>query len=231
MATMPASLLFQDEYAHQILAGIVQMFQLTICAWLVAMALGVLLAMLRMTHKRPLVALVVAYVEYHRNIPMLVQIFIWFFGIPTLLPQTVQVWINQQHSEFIFAVVAIALCSAAYISEDLRSGIRAIPSSQMEASRALGLTYLQAFRKVVLPQALRLALPPLVSNTVLLFKNTSLAMTIGVAELTYVTREIESQTFRTTDIYVVATVIYLSISLMIMAAGAGLQKRYRIQGR
>jgi polar amino acid transport system permease protein len=84
---------------------------------------------------------------------------------------------------------------------------------------------------VVLPQALRIALPTLVSYTVLLFKNTSLAMTVGVAELTYATREIESQSFKTVEVYLLSTVIYLGVSLLIMAAGAGLENRYRIRTR
>lgn len=106
-------------------------------------------------------------------------------------------WINRHAGEFIFATIAVGLTMSSYVSEDLRGGIRSIPKSQFEAARALGLSYLQSFRRVVLPQAVRIALPTLVNHTVLLFKNTSLAMAIGVAELTYVTREIESQSFKT----------------------------------
>lgn len=225
------SILFQDEYRQQIGHGIFEMFQLTVFSWLLAMLIGITLAMMRMSANRILDGLIRTYVEYHRNVPVLVQLIIWYFGVPTLLPQSVQIWINQQQSESVFAIIAIGMCMGAYISEDLRSGIRSIPKSQLEASRALGMTYLAAFRLVVLPQALRIAMPPLVSTTVLLFKNTSLAMAIGIAELTYVTREIESQTFRTTEIYIVATTVYLAISLMIMGVGSAMQRRYRIPTR
>lgn len=225
------SVLLRHEYSQWIADGIITMFQLTAFAWVLAMVLGTLLTLIRMTQNRWAERAVAVYVEYHRNVPMLVQIFIWYFGVPTLLQPAVQRWINAQHSEFIFAFIAVGMCMAAYMSEDLRSGIRAIPKSQHEASRALGLSYLKSFRLVILPQAVRIALPTLISHTVLLFKNTSLAMTIGVAELTYATREIESQSFRTVEVYIVATAIYLAVSLLIMAAGEGLQQHYRIKAR
>jgi polar amino acid transport system permease protein len=225
------SILLRDEYPRMIVEGIVTMLELTVLAWVLAMALGVALALIRMTRNRVAEAMVAAYVEYHQNVPILVQIILWYFGVPTLLPKAMQLWINAQHSEFIFAFIALGLCMAAYMSEGLRSGIRSIPTSQLEASRALGMSYLKAFRLVVLPQALRNALPTLISYTVLLFKNTSLAMTIGVAELTYATREIESQSFRTVEVYLLTTAVYLGISLLIMGVGSSLEKRYQIKAR
>lgn len=225
------SLLLRQEYAHAILQGIATMFELTALAWLLAAAVGTLLAIVRMSNSRLGQAAVAAYVEIHQNVPMLVLIFLWYFGVPGLLPDAAQRWINAHNSEFTFAFIGIGLCMAAYISEGLRSGIRSIPKSQLEASRALGLSYLQSFRLVVLPQAVRLALPTLINHSVLLFKNTSLAMAIGAAELTYVTREIESQSFRTVEVYLFSTLVYLAISLLIMGGGALLEHRYRIIGR
>jgi polar amino acid transport system permease protein len=225
------SVLLRDEYPAWLLKGLVTMFELTALAWVLAMVVGIVLATVRMSNSRWGQAVVAAYVEYHQNVPMLVQIFMWYFGIPALMPAGWQQWVNAHNSEFLFAFVAVGLCMGAYVSEDLRGGIRSIPKSQLEASRALGLSYLQAARLVVLPQAVRIALPPLVNHAVLLFKNTSLAMTVGVAELTYVTREIESQSFRTVEVYLFATVIYLGVSLLIMAGGAALESRYRIKAR
>jgi polar amino acid transport system permease protein len=174
---------------------------------------------------------VAAWVEYHQNVPMLVQIFLWYFGIATLLPKDFQMWVNRHGGEFTFTAIAVGLATSAYMSEALRGGIRSIPASQIEAARALGLSYLQTFRHVVFPQAFRIALPALINNTVLLFKNTSLGMTIGVAELMYATREIESRTFRTIEIYLVGTVVYLGISLLIMAAGSVAERRLRVAAR
>lgn len=225
------SILLQGEYPQWIFKGVVTMFELTALAWLLAVAVGIVLAVVRMSNSRIGQAVVAAYVEYHQNVPMLVQIFLWYFGIPALLPEGMQHWFNAHNSEFLFAFIAVGLCMGAYMSEDLRGGIRSIPKSQQEASRALGLSYLQSSRLVVLPQAARIALPTLINHTVLLFKNTSLAMTVGVAELTYATREIESQSFRTVEVYLFATLVYFSISLLIMGGGAALERRYRITGR
>lgn len=229
--TLDFSILLQGEYPRWLLKGLVSMFALAVLAWLLAVVVGTALAVIRMSGSRAGRALSIAYVEYHQNVPLLVQIFLWYFGIPALLPDSVQQWFNANDSEFLFAFIAIGLGMAAYMSEDLRGGIRSIPSSQLEAARALGLSYLQSARLVILPQAGRIALPPLINHSVLLFKNTSLAMTIGVAELTYVTREIESQAFRTVEVYVFATVVYLAVSLLVMAAGSALENRYRIKHR
>jgi polar amino acid transport system permease protein len=194
------------------------------------MVLGTLLATLRMSGKRSATAVVSAFVAYHRNVPMLVQIMMWYFALPSLLSDEIQMWINQFNGEFLYSVIAIGLCMAAYVSEDIRSGLRAIPHGQFEASRALGLSYIGSMRFVILPQAMRIAVPPLINHTVLLFKNTSLAMAIGVAELTYATRQLENYTFRTFEAYLIASLGYLALSLALMGAGALLSRHYKIPG-
>jgi len=231
MPSLDFSVLLRDDAPQMLLHGIVVMLELTVLAWLLAMALGTVLALVRMGRSRLAQTAVAGWVEYHQNVPMLVQVFLWYFGISTLLPAGLQIWLNQHGGEFLFAAVAVGLATSAYMSEALRGGIRAIPPSQVEAARALGLTYLQAFRRVVLPQAFRISLPALVNHTVLLFKNTSLAMTIGVAELTYATHEIETRTFRTVETYLFATVVYLAIALVIMALGSLAERRLRVAAR
>ncbi|HBI82692.1 amino acid ABC transporter permease [Orrella sp. NBD-18] len=221
-------MLMRSDHISAILSGVRVMLEMTLLTWLIAMVVGVLLATLRMTNSKILQFIVASYVEFHQNVPMLVHIFLWYFGFPALLPIVAQQWINGHDSGFYFACIAVGLVMAAYISEALRGGIRSIPHAQYEASRALGLSYLQTARKVIFPQAFRIALPPMVSHTVLLFKNTSLAMAIGVAELTYVTREIENTTFKTFEIYLLSTMIYLAISLMILATGSWLEARWRL---
>jgi polar amino acid transport system permease protein len=231
MGPLDFSFLLRGDYPGMIAKGLVTMLELTALAWLIATALGIVLALVRMTPSKAAQTAVAAWVEYHQNVPMLVQIFLWYFGIATLLPTGLQQWVNRNGGEFIFATIAISLAMSAYISEDLRGGIRSIPKSQLEASRALGLSYLQSFRLVVLPQALRIALPTLVNHTVLLFKGTALAMTIGVAELTYATREIESQSFKTVEVYLLTTVVYLALSLLIMAGGSQIERHLRLPTR
>lgn len=231
MHALDLSVLLRDDAPQMLLHGIVLMLELTALAWILAMALGTLLALVRMGRSRAAQAAVAGWVEYHQNVPMLVQIFLWYFGISTLLPSGAQIWLNQHGGEFAFATISVGLATSAYMSESLRGGIRAIPTAQVEAARALGLTYLQSFRHVIFPQAFRISLPTLINHTVLLFKNTSLAMTIGVAELTYATREIESRTFKTVETYLFATVVYLGFSLLIMALGSLAERRLRLAAR
>ena len=154
--------------------------------------------------------------EYHRNVPLLVQVLFWYFGMPELLPEGFRMWLYQHNAEMSLAAIALALGSAAYIAEDIRSGLRAIPGTQFEAARALGASYLQCMRFVIVPQAVRISIPPLVGRALLLFKNTSVAMAIGVMELTYQAREIENETYRTFATFGAATIMYLLGSFLIM---------------
>ncbi|WP_223472202.1 MULTISPECIES: amino acid ABC transporter permease [unclassified Pseudomonas] len=216
----------QGEYAELIVKGIETTLQLALFAWLLAMALALLLVTVRLTGDKLADRLVAGYVSYHRNVPTLVQLMLWYFGVPTLLSESTQLWLANYSTEYLFSVIALGLCQAAYFCEDIRSGLRAIPAGQTEASRALGLGYVRSMRYVILPQSVRNCLPSLINHTVLLFKNTSLAMAIGVVELTYATREVENYTFRTFESYLVATVFYLVFSLLLMGLGALLARRF-----
>ncbi|VWC76334.1 polar amino acid ABC transporter inner membrane subunit [Burkholderia lata] len=204
---------------------------LTAASWILAAIVGTILSIIQEGGKQWARRCVAAYVAYQRNIPTLVHMLLWYFGVPALLPQGLQSWVNANNGEFILASIALGLCLGAYFCEDIRSGFRSISYGQHEAARAVGLNYLQGMRYVVLPQALRIALPALVNHSVMLFKSTSLAMALGAAELTYVVREIENETFRTFDAYFVATIVYLAISLGLMAIGETIERRYRVVPR
>ncbi len=211
--------------------GIVSTLELTLLAGCIAFVIGAVLAVVRASGSKLASGFVVVYVAYHRNIPLLVQILFWYFGITALLPAVIQSWLNQHGGGFLCGAIAIGLCMAAYVSEDLRSGMRAIPTGQYEAARAMGLSFMQTMRYIVIPQALRHAIASLVNEMLLLLKNTSLLMAIGVAELTYATRQIESQTFRTFEIFAFATLCYLAISFCIMFCGRALERHFRVAGR
>jgi polar amino acid transport system permease protein len=211
--------------------GILTSLGLTLWSGLIAFGLGIALAVARAAGGRVLGSVIAAYVEFQRNVPMLVHILFWYFGVAALLPNGISDWINDRGSEFAFAGIAMGLCMAAYISEDLRSGLRSVSKGQYEAATAMGFGYGASMRLIILPQAFRVSLPGLTNQTLLLFKNTSLAMAIGVAELTYRTREIESATFRTFEAFAVATVLYLAVSFTIMAAGSLLDRRLSIARR
>ena len=126
-------------------------------------------------------------------------------------------------------MVALGIYTAAYMAEDIRSGIRAVPQVQVEAARALGLSYMRAMRLVILPQALRLTVPPLISQTLNMWKGTSIATVIGAAEMMYQAGQIESQTFRSFEAFAFASVAYLAVSLVITAAASWFQHRYPVR--
>lgn len=220
-----------DEYGAALLMGLAITLLLSAASWLAAFLIGVALTLVRMTKVKVLEFMVLAFVEYQRNVPPLVHIFLWYFGVSSLLPEGIQEWINANHGEFIFAAVAIGLYYGAYFAEDIRSGLRSIPKGQYEAARAIGLSYAGTMRRVILPQALRVAIPPLVSGTVMLVKTTSLAMVIGVMELTYVTKEVASGTFRIFETYGISTAMYVLVALALLFTGSWLSQRLQIKGR
>ncbi|WP_420101309.1 amino acid ABC transporter permease [Bosea sp. (in: a-proteobacteria)] len=213
------------QYTQWMMWGALTSLALFALAWVLAFLTASLLVAIGSAPFRPAQALVASFVEYHRNIPMLVQIFVWYFAMPQLLPDTWTRWINAHNSEFIFAVIALFLNAAAYMSEDMRSGLRSLPREQMEAGRALGLSYVQTMRDVLLPQAIRAALPPLINQSLALFKATSLAMAIGVAEMTYASRQVENETYRTFETFAIASAFYVTVSFAIMGLGAWADRR------
>ncbi len=221
------SLLDASQY-QLLVSGMVVTLQLFLVSWVMAFTIAVLLVVVRAANLAPCRWLVDAYVEYHRNVPLLVQVLFWYFGMPELLPEGFRLWLYQHNAEMSLAAIALALGSAAYIAEDIRSGLRAIPGTQFEAARALGASYLQCMRFVIVPQAVRISIPPLVGRALLLFKNTSVAMAIGVMELTYQAREIENETYRTFATFGAATIMYLLGSFLIMLIGSRIYARYRL---
>ena len=222
------AILLNPEFGRMLWHGAQMTLVIAFGSWLFAMSLAVVLLVVRLTPSRIAQRGVVAYVSYHQNVPTLVQLMLWYFGISSLLPDVLQGWLGEHSGESVFAIIALGLCQAAYFSEDLRSGLRSVPAGQAEAARALGHGYVGAMRHVLMPQAIRNAVPALVNHSVSLFKNSSLAMAIGVAELTHAVKEIENQSFRAFESYLIATLMYLAFSLLIMFAGAWLGRRARV---
>jgi len=209
-----------------LVSGLRLSLQLLGVTLLLAVPLAVLVALMRLSTWRVVSAAAWCFVEAIRNVPLLAHMLFWYFGAPELLPEPVREWLYAHNYEAAAAVAALTLYSAAYMSEDVRSGIRAIPHVQFEASRALGFGYLSTMRLVVLPQALRVTVPPLISQTLNLWKNTSIATVIGTAELMYQASKVETETFRSFEAFVFATGSYLAVSLLITALAVGYQRRY-----
>jgi len=224
------AILLNAEYRDLLLHGLRITFVVFFASWLLGMTVGVLLLVVRFIPSRIAEGLVSIFISYHRNVPTLVQLMLWYFGIASLLPDGMQEWISDHNGEAIFGVIGLGLCQSAFFSEDLRSGFRAIGSGQTEAARALGHSYVTMMRYVLVPQAVRNSLPALVNHTVSLFKNSSLAMAIGVEELTHAVKEVESASFRTFEVFAIGTVLYLVCSLAMMGAGAALDRRMAMAG-
>lgn len=204
------------EYRDWILAGLQMTLALAAASIVLAFLLGLLIAVMRLANNRLVRGVAISYLEFFRNTPLLVQIFFWYFGSYTILPEAWNEWLNDTNQfEFAAAVVALTIYTSAFIAEDIRSGILSIPKEQMEAARSSGFSYLRAMRFIVLPQAVRITIPPLVNQFLNLTKNSSLAMTIGVAELTYQARQIESHTLKGFEAFTASTVVYLVLSLLI----------------
>ena len=208
-------LVVSGQYGDWIVDGLITTLQISGISIGLSLVLGTMACVMRLSKLKPLEWLAWTYIEFFRNTPLLVQIFFWYFGSYTILPDSVNTWLNTVNQEFACGVIALTFYTGAFIAEDLRSGIFAIPKTQLEASRACGLSFMQAMGYVILPQAFRIIIPPLISQFLNLIKNSSLVMTIGVADLTYMARQIEAHTFHGLEAFTVATLIYLSISLVV----------------
>ena len=209
------AIITSGQYFEWILSGVKVTLQLSVVSVALSFILGLLIAVMRMSNVKPILWFSHAYLEFFRNTPLLVQIFFWYFGSYKILPMVVNDWLNSMNFEFAAAVIALTIYTSAFIAEDIRSGVRSIPKEQMEAARSSGFSYLRSMYFIILPQAVRLTIPPLINQFLNLMKNSSLAMTIGVAELTYQARQVESYTFKGFEAFTAATLVYLGLSLLI----------------
>jgi polar amino acid transport system permease protein len=209
------AIITSGQYFEWIVSGVKITLQLSVISVVLSFILGLLIAIMRMSNVRPILWFSHAYLEFFRNTPLLVQIFFWYFGSYKILPQSVNDWMNTMNFEFAAAVIALTVYTSAFIAEDIRSGVRSIPKEQMEAARSSGFSYLKSMYYIILPQAVRLTIPPLINQFLNLTKNSSLAMTIGVAEVTYQARQVESYTFKGFEAFTAATLVYLGLSLII----------------
>lgn len=224
------SVLWTGQSGEWLLSGLIVTLELSALGWLLAVVLGIVSGALRTVPYRPLRALATFYVEFFRNVPLLVWMFFWYFAVPPLLPEATREFLFAHSLEFWAAVVALGVYSGARFSEVLRSGIQAIPKTQFEASVASGLTTFQSYRYVILPVALRLILPPATSESLNLLKNSSVALTISVAELTFQTRQIETYTAKAIEALTAGTLIYLVLCVSLATIMGWVERRTAIPG-
>ncbi|MBV9752668.1 MAG: amino acid ABC transporter permease [Hyphomicrobiales bacterium] len=189
--------------------GALMTLRLSGLAMVASLVIAILGALARTSGPKPLRMLVAAYVEIIRNTPFLVQIFMIFFGLPT-------VGLRLDANEG--ALIALILNGSAYTIEIVRAGIENISQGQIEGALALGLHRLQTFRLVVLPQALRIIVPPLGSQFILLMLNSSVCSAISADELTSAALDVQGRTFRAFEAFIVAAAIYFALSLLFSTA-------------
>jgi len=200
-------------------------------AWVAALILGGVVGTLRTTPNRWMVRLGNAYVELFRNIPLLVQMFLWFFVLPELLPTPAGNWLKSLHdASFITAVVCLGTFTSARVAEQTRAGINALDQGQRLAATAIGLSLPQAYRYILLPQAFRIIIPPLTSEFLNIFKNSAVALVINLPELTSATHTMAEDTYQVFEAFTAATLIYAFVNVIIVNLMRVLERRVRVPG-
>jgi glutamate/aspartate transport system permease protein len=218
-------------YLDMLLSGLVLTIETSICAWIIALAAGSVVGVLRTLPSKAASWLGFVWVEFFRNIPLLVQLFIWFFVLPEIVPQSWGLWLKQMpHAPFYTAAIGIGLFMSVRVAEQLRAGIGSLPRGQMFAATALGLTTAQSYRYVLLPMAFRIIMPPLTSEFLSTIKNTSVAITIGLIELTGEARAMQEFSFQVFEAFTAATVLYLLINVVVVIAMRLLERALAVPG-
>jgi len=191
--------------------------EISFFAIIIGLCIGILAAVARTSRIKILNLIAAAYVEVFRNTPLLIQIFIIFFGLPS---------IGIKLSPYISGLTALVLYVGAYNTEVIRAGLEAIPRGQIEAAKSIGLTGVQTFLYIILPQMFRISLPALGNNWVALVKNSSLVSVIGMVELTWVAMDLNALTFRSFELFGAATLFYLILIFILTNIQNFVEKRF-----
>jgi glutamate/aspartate transport system permease protein len=219
------------NYLDMLLSGLVLTIETAICAWILALVCGSIVGVLRTLPSQTATRFSFAYVEFFRNMPLLVQLFLWFFVLPEILPQSWGLWLKQMsNAPFYTSVIGIGLFMSARVAVQLEAGIGSLPRGQRMAGTALGLTTLQTYRYILLPMAFRIILPPLTSEFLNTIKNTSVAITIGLIELTAEARAMQEFSFQVFEAFTAATVLYLLVNIVVATAMRYLERGLAVPG-
>lgn len=200
-------------------------------AWIIALTLGVLFGTARAIYPKSWGRLISAYVEVVRGIPLIVQLFLWYFVLPELVPSHVGLWLKQHpDASFVTAVIGLGIFMSARIAQQVKAGLDSLPKGLTYAGYSIGLTKIQTYRYVLLPVAIRVVIPPLTSELINTIKNTSIALAIGLPELTSRARAMQEFTFQVFEAFTVATVIYLTVNFAAALLMQVLERRLAIPG-
>ncbi|PAY06947.1 glutamate ABC transporter permease [Bradyrhizobium sp. UFLA03-84] len=218
-------------YLDLLLSGLVVTIKVSVLAWIIALASGSVIGVLRTLPSRTASWVGFCWVEFFRNMPLLVQLFLWFFVLPELLPRSAGLWLKQlPNAPFWTAAIGVGLFMSARVAVQLQAGITSLPRGQKQASTALGLTTVQTYRYVLLPMAFRIILPPLTSEFLNTIKNSAVAITIGLIELTGEARSMQEFSFQVFEAFTAATVLYLLLNFVVVTAMRFLERYVAIPG-
>ncbi len=208
----------ETEYGHMgkmLLHGLNLTVTISLYSAILAIVLGTLFGLARLSEFKPVYGFATVYVEFFRNTPLLVQLFFWNFALPAGLPEELKMKLFEMDFEFWVATLGLGIYTSSFMAEIIRAGVQSVPKSLLEASYSSGLSFNQSLRKIILPLAFREIIPPLGSEFLNNMKNSSLAMTVGVAEVCWSAQEVEALTYSGFEATAAATAIYLTLSLII----------------
>lgn len=220
-------------YFSTLIQGLYWTVGTSLLAWCMALLVGLIVGVLSTVGRGWVTRLCAGYVELFRNVPLLVQMFLWYFVAPEVLPfgwGTAIKAMDPMWGAFWTAVVCLGLFTSSRIAVQVGAGIRSLPAGQPMAGTALGLTRAQVYRYVLLPQTVRVIMPPLTSEALNLIKNSSIAFTIGLMEITGAARSMQEFTFQIFESFAAATVLYLAVNAVVVVLMRYVEKRLRVPG-
>ncbi len=219
------------NYLDTLISGMLWTLSTAGLAWMIALVLGAVIGTIRTGPNKWAVRLANGYVELFRNIPLLVQMFLWYFVMPELVPTEFGNWLKSLHNApFVTAVLSLGFFTSARVAVQVSAGIHALPRGQQMAGTALGLTLPQTYRYVLLPMAFRIIIPSLTNEVAAIIKNSSVALTIGLLELTARTRSMAEFSFQTFEAFTAATIIYILVSVIAIMLSNLLEKTTKVPG-
>lgn len=221
---------YGEHFGKTLLNGLKITFKISLISSVIALLLGTFFGLGRLSSFKPLKWVSTTYVEFFRNTPLLIQLFFWYFAFPMALPEAAREFVFAHNFEFWCATLGLSVYTGAFMAEIVRAGLQSIPKGLLEAAYSSGLNYFQVLRKIILPVAFRNIIPPLGSEFLNNMKNSSLAMVVGVAELTWQSQQVESLTFKGFEATTAATVLYLSFSITISFILNVINSRLKIDG-
>lgn len=226
------SILWKEPYGLLMIKGILTTIHLSILAWLVAIFLGVIIAIIGVLSHKRFQFISTVYIQVFRNVPFLVQLFFWYFAVPLLFPERLQEVLYESVKNYNYwaGVIALGTYTASRVAEQFRSGFSSIPVNQWRAAYSTGLNRLQTYRYVIVPYAFRVIIPPLTTEFLTCFKNSALTMTIGVMEATHTAYYIDSFTYRGLETTTAVSLVYLVLSFSIILFMSFVEKKIHIRG-